>query len=653
MIFWRKMMNKGTAIVGFLLSFLAGLGLMWGIVRQSPLSLRAEAGRATPADVQANSPIPITADDPQWGEPDSPVTIVELSDFQCPYCARVTPTLARVKKEYGPERVRIVWKNNPLGSHQNARPAAVAGATVHALGGDFWKFNDLAFTNQDALNPANFQKWAEASGVDPRRFEASFVANQYAAKVDRDMALARTIGARGAPYFRINGKALSGAQPYEVFKASIDEQLAAGATLMKSGVPRQRVSLDLTRKNFAADPAVQNPPAKAPAPPPEDVTTWKIPVSMDDPVKGPADALVTIVEFSDFQCPFCSRVEPTLQKVMDTYGGDVRLVWKDAPLPFHPRARPAATLARVAQARGGSARFWTAQQRLFESQKNLDDAGLQSIAAGLGLQWDSVAQAIERDLHARTLDANLELATEFDVVSTPQFFINGRRLIGAQPFEKFKALIDSQLSLAKALVDRGVARDKVFRELMKTAKAAPEPEQKVVPKPGPDTPFKGRAGARIVIQEFSDFQCPFCSRVTPTLEQILKAHPDEVQIYFRHLPMSFHDRAELAAEAAQEAYAQRGSAGFFAYHDKLFANQKALEQADLLRYAGDLGFDVGRFTAALEERVHRSRVESDARVATQAGIVSTPGFVVNGYYVSGAQPFAVFDKMIRLAMKQK
>ncbi len=642
-------MNKGTAIVGFLLSFLAGMGLMWGIAHGGGVEIGAEVASKGGSESHASSPIPISEDDPVWGKADAPVTIVEVSDFECPFCSRVIPTLARVKQEYGQEKVRIVWKNNPLPFHKNARPAAEAGATVQALGGDFWKFNDLAFANQKDLTPENFEKWAVASGVDAQKYKAAFDSKKYAAKVDKDLAFSKTIGARGTPHFRVNGKTLSGAQPYEKFKELIDEQLAAADALAKTGVARGKVSLELTKKNFVAAPAEQ--PDKPQAPPPEDTTVWKVPVMDTDPVKGPADALVTIIEFSDFQCPFCSRVGPTIAKVLEDYKNDVRVVWKDNALPFHQRAKPAAYLARFAYEKGGNKGFWAAHDALFEGQKNLEDPGLQEIAKNLGLNWEQVNAAIASGKYEAKVNESIDLASDFEARGTPHFFVNGRRLSGAQPYEKFKELIDSQLVLAKDLVAKGVTRDKVFRELMKTAKAPQEPEKKVVPAPTKDNPFKGSENAKVVIQEFSDFQCPFCSRVNPTIEQVLKEYPKDVKVVWRNMPLAFHADAPLAAEAAHEAFVQAGNKGFWKFHDKLFANQQAIKRPDLEKYAEELGLDVAKFKAALDGHTHKALIEKDMEVAKQAGVSGTPAFTINGYFVSGAQPFPAFDKAIKLALK--
>jgi protein-disulfide isomerase len=640
-------MNKGTAIVGFLLSFLAGSGLMWGVAQSQKAELDVSATASTAASATASSAIPVGVDDPSRGKADAPVTIVTISDFECPYCSRVNSTLARVEKEYGPDRVRVVWKNNPSPAHPNARPAAEAAATVQALGGDFWKFHDLAFDHQKELTREHFIEWARAAGVDGPRFEAELATKHAASKVDRDMALARQIGASGTPYFRINGKALIGAQPYDKFKQLIDEQLAAAEALAKTGVARARLSLELTKRNFTKG---EDRPKPA-APPPVDDTVWRVTVGDDDPVQGPADALVTIVEFSDFQCPYCSQVAPTMARLRAEYPADVRVVWKDLPMSFHPRAKPAALLARLAYSEGGNQGFWSAHDLLFENQKDLEDEGLLRVAKQLGLDAQKARTAQASRALAAKIDESVALSRDFAIPGTPHFFINGRRISGARPYETIKTLVDSELAIARGLVSRGIRREAVFGELMKAAKAAPEPEKKVVAPPTRDNPSKGPEKAKVTIVEFSDFQCPFCSRASGTLAQVLAAYPKDVKLVWRHLPLPMHDNAALAAEAAQEAFAQGGNSAFWKYHDLLFQNQKAIARPDLERYARELDLDMARFNRALDSHEHGPQIRRDSDEAQRAGIASTPGFVINGYFLSGAHPFDVYDRLIQRALK--
>jgi protein-disulfide isomerase len=652
------MMQKGTAIVGMLLSFVLGILVMFGINRSqqggaihADKAVAAADNKGGGASDHSGSPIPITKDDPSWGNADALVTIVEISDFQCPFCSRVGPTMKKIKDTYGPEKVRIVWKHNPLPFHKEAGPAHEASQAVFALGGSeaFWKFHDLAFQNQKELTPANFEKWAAASGVDAAKFKAELAKDSVKAKIKADLDANRKIGATGTPAFRINGVTVSGAQPFDSFKTTIDAELKKADDLLKKGTAKKLVSLRMTEQNFKNQPTPEKKEAKPAA---EDTTVWRVPVMKDDPFKGSPDALVTIVEWSDFQCPFCSRVEPTMKKLVETYGNDLRIVWKDNALPFHNQAKPAANLARFAYEKGGNDLFWKAHELLFENQKDLGTPTYEKIAGQLGLNAAEVKAAIDSNKYEAKISQSMELANDFQARGTPHFFVNGRRVSGAQPFEKFDELVKTQLATAKALVAKGVARANVYDELMKSAKGPDEPEKRDVAAPTAKNPVKGNPAAKVVIQEFSDFQCPFCSRVNPTMKEIQQEYGDKVQIVWRNMPLPFHKEAPLAAEAAQEAFTQKGSAGFWAYHDKLFENQKALQREDLDRYASELGLDMAKFKAALDGRTHEAHVKADVAVAEKAGVRGTPAFTVNGYFLSGAQPLPAFKKLIDLALKE-
>src|SRR6187402_3145952 len=453
-------MNKGTAIVGFFMSFLAGMFLMWGLDKGKSPDIQAEAGSATGVPDQSSASVPVSAKDPQWGDANAPVTIVTISDFQCPFCSRVEPTLKQVKDTYGPSKVRLVWKNQPLPFHNNARPAAEAAQAVFGLKGSdaFWKFHDSAFANQQALTPENYEKWASEAGVDKAKFKEALASKKFSAKIDEDMALSSKIGASGTPAFRINGVTVSGAQPFDKFKEVIDAQLAEAQKLVASGTKASDVYVALTNKNQTAQP--EKPAAAKPDAEEEDKGVWKVPVLSDDPVRGPKDALVTMVVFSDFQCPFCKRVEDTLKQVTDAYGQDVRIVWKDNPLPFHPRAKPSSTLAQVAYKKNGDKGFWDAHDALFASNPKLEDEDLKGISEKLGLSWDEVKKAIDSNKFGARFDQSIDLAGDLQARGTPHFFINGVRLSGAQPFDAFKKSIDEQLAKAKAIVAKGVPRAK-------------------------------------------------------------------------------------------------------------------------------------------------------------------------------------------------
>ena len=161
-----------------------------------------------------------------------------------------------------------------------------------------------------------------------------------------------------------------------------------------------------------------------------------------------------------------------------------------------------------------------------------------------------------------------------------------------------------------------------------------------------DDPVLGAEDAPITIVEFSDFQCPYCNRfVQQAYPKIKKEFVDTglVKIVYRDLPLSFHDNAQKAAEAGECAHDQ---GKFWEYHDKLFANQDSLGVDSLKKYAADLGLDVEEFNQCLDSGKYSQEVQEDAQAAQQQGISGTPGFVINGQVLSGAQPFSKFQQTI-------
>jgi protein-disulfide isomerase len=161
------------------------------------------------------------------------------------------------------------------------------------------------------------------------------------------------------------------------------------------------------------------------------------------PSKGPSNAPVQIIEFSDFECPFCFRANPTVAQVMSTYGDRVRLVYRHLPLPNHPNARPAAEAAACANDQG---RFWDYHDRLFANQSKLAVPDLKQHATDLGLDMAKFVTCLDSRSFQKDVDADMDAAQMLGVSGTPHFFINGRALSGAQPFEAFKAVIDEELA---------------------------------------------------------------------------------------------------------------------------------------------------------------------------------------------------------------
>jgi protein-disulfide isomerase len=176
-------------------------------------------------------------------------------------------------------------------------------------------------------------------------------------------------------------------------------------------------------------------------------TTLKPPrvqVAAEGPSKGPAAAPVTIVEFSDFQCPYCSKAEETVDKVMKSYEGKVRLVYRDYPLPFHPQAEKAAEAAHCA---GDQGKYWEMHEKLFANQKALEPTALKGYAKDLKLDQGKFDKCLDSGDKAKLVETNKKAGEQVGVSGTPAFFVNGVMLSGAQPYEEFKSLIDQELAI--------------------------------------------------------------------------------------------------------------------------------------------------------------------------------------------------------------
>jgi protein-disulfide isomerase len=204
-------------------------------------------------------------------------------------------------------------------------------------------------------------------------------------------------------------------------------------------------------------------------------------------------------------------------------------------------------------------------------------------------------------------------------------------------------------------IDRGSAQLADLNESLKTAAAAapaaaarpkgpkrPDPKKVYDIKVG-DAPIRGSKSAKITVVEWADFQCPFCVRVNPTLEQITKEYGDKVRFAFKHLPLSMHSKARAAHQAAEAAHRQ---GKFWEMHDLIFASPKDLNPKTYLRYANEIGLDIDRYNSDLSSSSVRKVIDDDLATAGELGVTGTPSFFINGRFLSGAQPYGSFARVI-------
>ena len=437
-----------TGVLGLVVGLLLGVfaGMTW-----RP-SVPADAARPATAQAAAPAPAPAVAppaqqpqqpqqpqqlasstvfkvpleDSPTQGKADALVTMVEFTDFQCPFCARANATVKQLQEDYG-DKLRLVVKHNALPFHPRAKPAAIAAMAAHEQG-KFWQYHDKLFANQKALEDADLETYATELKLDMKRFKKSLADPKLAALVDRDQQLAMSFSAGGTPSFFVNGRFFSGAQSLDFFKAVIDEELARAQQLVKQGVKPADVYATITSQG-----AISRLP---PEPPPAKVELGQA------PVKGPANAPVTLVAFSDFECPFCSKAALTVRQLEQEYQGKLRVAFKHQPLANHPNAMPAATASLAAHEQG---KFWEMHDKLFANQTKLDRASLESYAKELGLDMGKFKAAMDSNKFQAHIAADSAHGSEIGAGGTPTFFVNGRKIVGAKPIEMFRKMIDEEL----------------------------------------------------------------------------------------------------------------------------------------------------------------------------------------------------------------
>ena len=410
--------------------------------------------------------------------------------------------------------------------------------------------------------------------------------------------------------------------------------------------------LDRENKGSGAAPA---PSAAAPAVP---AGPKKVTIPAHSPRKGPKHAKVTIVEFSDFQCPFCSKAIPTLKQIEEKYPKDAAVVFVNQPLGFHDKAMGAAQAFLAAHRQG---KGWEMHDKMFANQQALAPTDLERYAQELKLNMGRYKKDFDDPKIKEQIAADQALAGSVGANGTPTFFINGREIVGALPFEQFKVIIDEEIKKADELIKKGTKLEDVYTKLMEQAAAAPPPApaaaapaapppgEKVDVAPG-DAPSRGPKNAPVTIVTFSDFQCPFCSRVVPTFKQIEDTYKNKVRIAFKHLPLAFHNNAQIAAEASMAAHEQ---GKFWEMHDKMFANQQSLDRAALERYAQELKLNMAKFKAALDSGKYKEMVQKDAADAAKVGASGTPTSFVNGVKLEGAEPFDRFKTLIDQELAKK
>lgn len=393
------------------------------------------------------------------------------------------------------------------------------------------------------------------------------------------------------------------------------------------------------------------------------------------PFRGDPNAPVTMVEYSDYQCPFCARhfvqTEPALNESF-VRTGQMKVIFRDFPIEgLHPNA-PAAHIASLCIADQGAPLYWEMHAKLFQTQNewgNSDDPlpVFERLATEIGADLEAYSACMENDQAAKQalVDAAIAEGQAAGVSGTPSFnFIGGPDgqylLVGAQPYEQFAAYVEALAAGEAPIGAESQADSGGPTEIPVWATAAgwqPDPDRPGVNMAGDW--YRGNLDAKVVVVEFSDFQCPFCRRhveeTQPALDEQF-VDSGEVMWIFKHFPLQIHPQAP-AAGAAAECAGDQGK--FWEMHDLLFSDVNAWSISDpspiFANLARELDLNVDAFNTCLADPDTATRVRSDMTDGAPF-VQGTPTFIVlfngEGRIIPGALPLETFSQALQDILSQ-
>jgi protein-disulfide isomerase len=303
------------------------------------------------------------------------------------------------------------------------------------------------------------------------------------------------------------------------------------------------------------------------------------------------------------QCGFCARASGTVRDLLREYDGRVRWVFKHYPLDFHADAPLAHQMMLAA---GEQGKFWEMHDAIFSSQHAMKRADLVRMAAGLGLDVARLERDVDRGRFKAIVDQDRKEGGALGIDGTPTFFINGHRLVGAQPAAAFKAIIDRELG----------------KPALTTAVEEPPP---------------------VVIEWFSDMRNPLSRDAAARLRQLRAEFGRQMTVLFRHRPLEGRPESLLAHEALLAADEQ---GKFWEMHDLLLVQQSVRTTEQMIEQAGRVGLDPVQFTSSLASGRFRSAIQSDIDEAKARDVRGTPVFFVNGKRLDGVVSLDEFRRAI-------
>jgi protein-disulfide isomerase len=385
-------------------------------------------------------------DAPIDGPLDAPITIVVWSDHACGFCVRVQPTLDALVRLY-PGIIRFVHRTLPLDDDFTLAAEATLAAAAQ---GKLRPMSDRIYTAGGRLERATLELHARQLGLDMLRFRAELDSHVHRKQIAADIADATALGVTGTPSFFINGRPVHGNQPLKVFVDLVEEELARTPqpyeAIVANGVPAADAHDD-AREPFKLDPA----------------RVYRVGLGIPGHQRGPDTAPVTIIAWTDFQCPYCAKQAPVLAQLHGKYGNRVRIVVRHLAMSFHRQASLAHEAAVAAADQG---KFWAFHDAVYRNAGQLARTDLERFASEAKLDLVMFRAALDDRRYRDLVVAEAAAAEALGVDGTPTWFVNGTPVVGSHDADALEKIIDNHLEQTAQAVKKGIAPGDLYALLM-------------------------------------------------------------------------------------------------------------------------------------------------------------------------------------------
>lgn len=351
---------------------------------------------------------------------------------------------------------------------------------------------------------------------------------------------------------------------------------------------------------------------------------WKIPLD-GAPRLGAEKPLATIVVFGNLQCPGSRISARWSREKIEAAPEDVALVWRDDPVAMHQRAQAASHLVREAGAALGPDAFWKAARAISDSRK-FDDASLSRIATDVGLPPGAFEASFAERRHRRAIDRDIDMADGVGASTTPTLFVNGRRYIGPPDEESFKTFVDQEVAVARALVERGVPRDRVLDEITSEGQGPLPPVKARVPE-HQMTMVESTVHPVVMVIAIGDHSDPYSRRQHQAIAGAATRRADVGVTYIEKVDPTKPESMRVAT-ALLDAFDLGGPEGFKAFRTSFNEDPGDLTVAGLVAHARKANLNVDEVRKTLETKQRDADLLALAKKFEASGFTMVPTYVV-------------------------